>query len=210
MKKILFVTYYWPPSGKASLHWPLKIIKHLPSFGWQPLVLTVDEDTFTQKDETFINEIPLDVKVIRAKSYEPFDIYKRVTGKGKDEQLIASETISPKNKGLAHRLSIWIRMNIFIPDARIGWYFPAVKAGLRLLGKEKVDTIVSIGPPHTTHLIGKKLASKFSLPHIPVFIDPWVDISYYKNFKRNSITLSIDNRLEKSVLKNAAAVVFVT
>jgi len=210
MKKVLFITYYWPPSGKASLQWPLKIIKHLPSFGWQPLVLTVGEDTFTHKDETFINEIPLDVKVIRAKSYEPFDIYKRVTGKGKDEQLIASEAISNKNKSFTHRLSIWIRMNIFIPDARIGWYFPAVKAGLSLLEKEKVDAIVSIGPPHTTHLIGKKLTSKFSLPHIPVFIDPWVDISYYRNFKRNSITLSIDNRLEKSVLKNAEAVVFVT
>ncbi|HSW53829.1 MAG TPA: glycosyltransferase, partial [Ignavibacteriaceae bacterium] len=200
----------WPPSGKASLHWPLKIIKHLPSFGWQPLVLTVDEDTFSQKDETFINEIPVDVKVIRAKSFEPFDIYKKFIGKGKDEQLVASETISNKNKSFTHRLSIWIRMNIFIPDARVGWYFPAVKAGLNLFKQEKVDAIVSIGPPHTTHLIGKKLASNFNLPHIPVFIDPWVDISYYRNFKRNKLTLSIDNRLEKSVLQNAAAVAFVT
>ena len=210
MKKVLFITYYWPPSGKASLHWPLKIIKHLPSFGWLPSVLTVDEDTFSQKDETFIKEIPSEVKVLRAKSFEPFDVYKKFTGKGKDEQLIASETISNQNKSFSHRLSIWIRMNIFIPDARVGWYFPAVKVGLSLLNKEKVDAIVSIGPPHTTHLIGKKLASNFNLPHIPVFIDPWVDISYYRNFKRNELTLSIDNRLEKSVLQNAAAVAFVT
>ena len=210
MKKVLFITYYWPPSGKASLHWPLKIIKHLPSFGWQPSVLTVDEDTFTQKDETFLNEIPSEVKVIRAKSLEPFNVYKKLIGKSKDDQLIASETISTKNKSLGHRLSVWIRMNLFIPDARVGWYFPAVKAGLSLLKKEKVDAIVSIGPPHTAHLIGKKLSSKFSLPHIPVFIDPWVDISYYRNFKRSKFTLSIDNHLEKSVLQNAAAIVFVT
>ena len=210
MKKVLFITYYWPPSGKASLHWPLKIIKHLPSFGWQPLVLTVDEDTFSQKDETFIKEIPSDVKVIRAKSFEPFDIYKKFIGKRKDEQLVASETISNKNKSFTHRLSIWIRMNIFIPDARVGWYFPAIKVGLSVLKKEEVDAIVSIGPPHTTHLIGKKISSKLGLPHIPVFIDPWVDISYYRNFKRNKLTLSIDNRLEKSVLQNAAAVAFVT
>ena len=210
MKKVLFITYYWPPSGKASLHWPLKIIKHLPSFGWLPSVLTVDEDTFSQKDETFIKEIPSGVKVIRAKSLEPFDIYKKFTGKGKDEQLIASETISNKNKSFSHRLSIWIRMNIFIPDARVGWYFPAVKVGLSVLKKEEVDAIVSIGPPHTTHLIGKKISSNLGLPHIPVFIDPWVDISYYKNFKRNKLTLSIDNRLEKSVLQNAATAVFVT
>ena len=210
MKKVLFITYYWPPSGKASLQWPLKIIKHLPSFEWQPLVLTVDEDTFSQKDETFLGEIPEGVKVIHAKSYEPFNIYKKFTGKEKDEQLIASETISTKNKSLVHRLSIWLRMNLFIPDARVGWFFPAFKAGLSLLKKVKVNAIVSIGPPHTTHLIAKKLSSRFGLPHIPVFIDPWVDISYYKNFKRNKLTLSIDNHLEKSVLKNAAATVFVT
>jgi len=210
MMRVLFITYYWPPSGKASIYWPLKIIKHLPSFGWQSLVLTATEDTFSQKDETFVKEIPSDVKVIRAKSYEPFDIYKRFIGKGKDDQLIASETISKKNKGLAHRLSIWIRMNLFIPDARIGWYFPAVKAGSNILKTDKINAIVSIGPPHTTHLIAKKLASKFNVPFLPVFIDPWVDISYYRSFNRNSITLSIDNRLEKSVLRNAGSVVFVT
>jgi glycosyltransferase involved in cell wall biosynthesis len=213
MKKVLFITYYWPPSGKASLQWPLKIIKHLPSFGWMASVLTIDEDTFTQKDETFLNEIPADVKVFKAKSFEPFNIYKRFTGRSKDEQLIASETISTKNnppRRMAHRLSIWIRMNLFIPDARVGWYFPAVKEGIKLLSTEKVDAIVSIGPPHTSHLVGKKLSSRFKLPHIPVFIDPWVDISYYKNFKRSRLTLSIDNRFEKSVLKNAAETVFVT
>jgi len=210
MKTVLFITYYWPPSGKASLQWPLKIIKHLTSFGWIPSVLTVDEDTFTQKDDTFLNEIPKDLKVVKAKSYEPFNLYKKVIGKKKDEQLVASETISKKNNGFAHRLSMWTRMNLFIPDARIGWYFPGVKSGSQFLEKEKIDSIVSIGPPHTTHLIGKKLSSRFNIPHIPVFIDPWVDISYYKNFKRSSITLSIDNHLEKSVLNNAAAVVFVT
>ena len=210
MKKVLFITYYWPPSGKASLHWPLKIIKRLPSFGWMPSILTIDEDTFTQEDETFLNEIPPEVKIFRAKSFEPFNIYKKIIGKSKEDQLIASETISKENKSLIHRLSIWIRMNLFIPDARIGWYFPAVNSGSDFLQKEKVDAIVSIGPPHTTHLIAKKLSSQFSLPHIPVFIDPWVDISYYRNFKRSNLTLSIDNSLEKSVLQNAAAIVFVT
>jgi glycosyltransferase involved in cell wall biosynthesis len=210
MKKVLFITYYWPPSGKASLHWPLKVIKHLPSFGWKPSVLTVDEDTFSQRDDTFSNEISAETKVVRAKSIEPFDIYRKLIGKSKDDQLIASETISIKNKSFSHRLSIWIRMNLFIPDARVGWYFPALKAGTEYLRQEKIDAVVSIGPPHTAHLIGKKLSSKFSIPHIPVFIDPWVDISYYRNFKRSKLTLSVDNHLEKSVLKNAASVVFVT
>jgi glycosyltransferase involved in cell wall biosynthesis len=210
MKKVLFVTYYWPPSGKASLHWPLKIIKHLPSFGWLSSVLTVDEDKFSQIDESFISEIPGQTKVVRAKSNEPFNIYKKLIGKTKEDRLIASETISKKNKSFSHKLSIWIRMNLFIPDARVGWYFPAVKAGTQYLQEEKVDAVVSIGPPHTAHLIGKKLSSKFRIPHITVFIDPWIDISYYRNFKRSNLTLFIDNKMEKSVLQNAAATIFVT
>jgi glycosyltransferase involved in cell wall biosynthesis len=101
-------------------------------------------------------------------------------------------------------------MNLFIPDSRMGWYWPAVAAGSKILNQEKIGAIVTIGPPHTTHIIGKKLSKKFNVPHVPVFIDPWVDIVYYKNFNRNRVTLKIDNHLEKSVLENAKAIVFVT
>jgi len=210
MKRVLFITYYWPPSGKASLHWPLKIIKYLPKHAWQPLVLTVEDDSFSEKDESLMEDISPELKVIRTKSYEPFNIYKKFIGKKEDEQLVTSETISKSERSISHRISIWLRINLFIPDARIGWYFPAVKAARKLIKDEKIDTIVSIGPPHSTHLIGKKISRKFNIPHVPVFIDPWVDIIYYKDFKRNKITLSIDNHLEKNVLQNAKAIVFVT
>lgn len=210
MKKVLFITYYWPPSGKASLHWPLKILKHLTKYGWQPSVLTVEEDTFSQQDETMLEDISPDLKVIRTKSYEPFNIYKKFIGKKGVDQLVASETISKSNRRLSHRISIWLRMNLFIPDARIGWYFSAIKAARKVIKDEKIDAIVSIGPPHSTHLIGKNIGKKLNIPQVPVFIDPWVDIIYYKDFKRSKITLSIDNYLEKSVLKNAKTIVFVT
>ena len=81
MKKVLFISYYWPPSGKASFHWPLKIIRHLPSFGWSPSVLTVDEDTFSHKDNTFQDDLSTEVKIIKAKSYEPFNVYKKINGR---------------------------------------------------------------------------------------------------------------------------------
>ena len=211
MKKVLFITYYWPPSGKASIHWPLKMIKYLPEFGWQPIVLTVNKkDVFSKKDENLLKEIDKSLKVFKTNSYEPFDAYKRFTGKNKDDQLIASETISKTNDSLKHKISIWIRMNFFVPDARAGWYFPGVKEGKKLLKNEKFDTIISIGPPHTAHLIGMKLSKYFKTQHIPVFIDPWVDIAYYKGFKRSKPTLAFDNHLEKKVLKQADKVIFVT
>ncbi|AFH50583.1 Glycosyl transferase group 1 [Ignavibacterium album JCM 16511] len=210
MKKVLFITYYWPPSEKASLHWPLDIMNHIQKFGWQPIVLTTKDETFTQKDESLLRKVNPDWLVIKAKAIEPFNLYRRFIGKKPDEKLIASETISLENKSLAHKISIWIRMNLFIPDARIGWYLPAVREASKFLSREKIDAIVSIGPPHTTHLVAKKLSCKFGIPFFPVFIDPWVDIAYYRNFKRNKLTLFIDNYLEKSVIEKSAKVIFVT
>ena len=106
MKRVLFITYFWPPSGKATIHWPLKMVKYLPDSGWQPYILTATEDTFTQKDESLLNDINKNLDVIKTKSFEPFDIYKKFTGKTKDEQLIASETISRTDKSLTHRISM--------------------------------------------------------------------------------------------------------
>jgi glycosyltransferase involved in cell wall biosynthesis len=210
MQKVLFITYFWPPSGKATLHWPLKIIKHLPGYGWQPLVLTADEDTFSQKDESLLKEVDPDLKVFKARSVEPFGLYRRLVGKEKNAPLTASETISTTNRGFRHRLAVWVRMNLFVPDARIGWYWNAVRKGKKILQAEKINAIVSVGPPHTTLLVGKKLSKLSGIPHIPVFIDPWVDISYYQNFKRNKIAIALDCYFERSVLENASRIVFVT
>ncbi|MGQ9799892.1 MAG: glycosyltransferase, partial [Ignavibacterium sp.] len=210
MKKVLFITYFWPPSGKASLHWPLDIIRHLPKDEIEPIILTVEEETFTQKDESLLSKVDPNWKVIKSKALEPFDLYRIFIGKKKNEILVSSETISTENKSITHRIALWIRLNLFIPDARVGWNFTAVKAAGRFIKKEKIDAIVSIGPPHSSHLIGLKLSKRFNLPHIPVFIDPWVDIVYYKNLKRSFITKKIDYQLEKSVIENAQKIVFVT
>lgn len=209
-KKVLFITYYWPPSGKASSHWPLQMIKYLPDSNWLPTVLTINADSFSHKDESLSSQIDDKVEVFRTKVLEPFDLYRKFLGKEKDSPLIASETISLDNKDLKHRISIWIRMNLFVPDARIGWYPYAVKQGKEILEQSKYEAIVTIGPPHSTHLIGMQLSDKFNIPFFPVFIDPWVDIVYYKNFKRNPLTLLIDNYLEKKVIHKSSKTIFVT
>jgi len=210
LKKVLFLTYYWPPSGKASLHLPLAMIKYLPTFGWQPAVLTVEDESFAQKDESLIKEIDPALKVIKTKTIEPFEFYKIFTGKGKDAQLVASETISKENKSLTHRISLWIRMNLFIPDARIGWYPFAVKAGNRLLREEKFDAVVSVGPPHSVHLVAARIARNAHIPFYPIFIDPWLNIAYYKGQHRSRLTKMIDGRLERKILQKSKNAIFVT
>ncbi|HET9130837.1 MAG TPA: glycosyltransferase, partial [Terriglobia bacterium] len=210
MKRVLFVTYFWPPSGKASLHWPIRMIQYLPSHGLQPCVLTATEDTFSSTDASFEGVIDPSIRVRKARTFEPFNLYRSFLGMDKESPLVASETISRSNPGFRHRIAVWMRMNLFVPDARVGWYFPAVHKAKKFLKAEPVDSIVSIGPPHTALLVGNSLARYFGVPHVPVFIDPWTDIAYYRGFRRSAPTRYFDHHLENSVLNNAARIVFVT
>jgi glycosyltransferase involved in cell wall biosynthesis len=173
-------------------------------------VLTVDEDSFSHTDESLLREVAKNVKVVKTAANEPFNLYRKFLGKKPDSPLIASETISLNNADWKHKLAIWIRMNLFVPDARIGWVFSAVKGGKQLIESEQPKAIVSIGPPHSSHLIGKRLSKKFNIPHIPVLIDPWVDIVYYRDFKRSAPTLVLDRYFERSTLRSAAQIIFVT
>ncbi len=175
-----------------------------------PSVLTVDEDSFSHNDESLLNEVDKRIKVVKTAANEPFGLYRKFLGKKSDSPLIASETISLSNTDWKHKLSIWIRMNLFVPDARIGWYFSAVNGGCQLIESERPKAIVSIGPPHSAHLIGKKLSRQYNIPHIPVLIDPWVDIVYYKDFKRGTPTRVLDTYFERSTFEHAKQIVFVT
>ncbi len=210
MKKALFITYFWPPSGKASLLQPLRIASYLKEFGIEPTVVTVEEDRFNLKDETLLSQIPESLKVEKTKAWEPFSLYRKALNKPADSKLVASETISSSNSSFAHRASIWIRMNLFVPDARIGWYFYAVSKCKELLSKGTYDYIITNGPPHSAHLIGRKISKLYNIPHITIFIDPWVDIAYYKGLKRNRLTVKLDNKFEKTVVENAKLNFFVT
>lgn len=210
LKKVLVVSYYWPPSGKASLHLPLKLVKHLPSFGWQPVVLTVKEDGFSERDESLLGETDPALPVYRTDVLEPFEIYRLFTGKKKGERLVASETISKENRSLSHRISVWIRMNLFVPDARVGWYWHAKKEIYKIIEEHQISAIVVVAPPHSSHLAPWRISREKGIPFIPLFIDPWVDIVYYRGMKRGALTLMLDNYLEERVLTDSAAAIFVT
>ena len=210
MKSVLFVTYFWPPSGKATIHWPLGVIRRLEESGWRASVLTVENEGFERKDESMLARVPEEVEVVRARAWEPFDLYRKALGKKKGEPLVASETVSKEDAGLVKRLTMEIRMQLFVPDARAGWYPCAVKAGEEFMARKKFDAIVTIGPPHTAHLVGRSLAKRSGVPYFPVFVDPWTDIVYYRDFWRNPLTRAVDRRFERKTVEDAAGVVFVT
>jgi len=207
-RKVLIATYYWPPSGGAGVQRFLKFCKYLPQFGIQPTVLTVENPTYPILDKSLGKEIPSGVEIVKTRTYEPFSIYSAITGKDKSEA--TKPTITLKSKGWKSQLSRWIRANVFIPDARVGWTFTAKSKALELIQQQSFDAIITTGPPHSTHFIGKHVKKKAGIRWIADFRDPWSEIHYNQVLPRTSMAEALDRSLEKSVLKIADVVIVVS
>ncbi len=209
MKKVLLISYYFPPAGGPGSQRVVKFAKYLPKFGWQPIILTVKKGEFPYQDVSLKKDIPPQAKVYRTPSLEPFLIYKQLTGKRAEEPLPVGMLIEPK-KGITEKIASWIRANLFIPDARIGWLPFAVAAGLKILQKENIDILFTSSPPHSSQLIGLVLKKFSGLPWVADLRDPWTGIRYYNYIKRISVSRFIDGTLEQYILKNADAVTSVS
>lgn len=210
MKKVLIITYYWPPSGGAGVQRWLKFAKYLREFGWEPVIFTPSNPESPDLDETLEKDIPANIRVIRTPIWEPYTFYKRLQGKKKEERIQAAFLSEKKQNPVLESISVWIRGNLFIPDARKFWIRPAVSHLLPLLKAEPVDAIVSTGPPHTTHLIARKLHDATGIPWLADFRDPWTQIDFYRELKLSDYADRKHHRLEKEVLKSATAVTVVS
>ncbi|HMR45308.1 MAG TPA: glycosyltransferase family 4 protein [Bacteroidia bacterium] len=207
MKKVLIITYYWPPSGGAGVQRWLKFSKYLREFGWEPVVFTVANGEFPEQDNSFLKDIPKNLEVIKVPIKEPYVIYKLLTGRKKNEKIHAGFLTEKKKKSFLQDFAVWVRGNFFIPDARMLWIKPSVKALQQWLNTNTVDAIASTGPPHTCHLIAMQLKDKTGLPWLADFRDPWTNIDFYKDLKLTRWADKKHHRLEKTVITTADAVV---
>lgn len=177
----------------------LYFVKHLPNYGWEPIVLTVDPAvaSYPLTDTSLQREISTDTRVIRTNSFEPLRIYGNLVGKDK----IPYGGFSGDSK--TSSITKAIRGNLFIPDARRGWNFYAKGEALKISKEEEIDAVVTTGPPHSTHLIGLYLKRKTGIGWIADFRDPWAEIFYNKELRRTKLASSYDEKLERSILLHA-------
>lgn len=210
MKRVLIVTYYWIPSGGAGVQRWVKFTKYLRSFGWEPIVYTPENPEFPSIDHSFEKDIPQDIEVIKLPIWEPYNVYRRLTGK-KGEAINAGFISENKKQSLKDKLSIRIRGNFLIPDPRRFWIKPSVKFLSEYLKTHPVDAIISTGPPHSMHIIGKGIKKRFPrLPWLADFRDPWTNIDFYKDLNLSKPADFIHHKMEKSVITLADAVVVVS
>jgi len=209
MKKVLIITYYWPPAGGPGVQRVLKFAQYLPEFGWQPIILTIKKGEYPAIDETLIDDIPECCKVFKTNSIEPSFFYKKFTGMKPDEKIPVA-VLAEKTQNWKKKSANWIRLNLFIPDAKIGWIPFAVKYGKKIIKKEKPDIIFSSSPPPTVHLIAKKLAKWSGIKWVADFRDPWIEIYHYDNIKRSKYSKSRDKKLESTILNEADGLITVS
>ncbi len=219
MKRVLVITYYWPPSGGSGVQRWVKFAKYLPQEGWQPVIYTPENPEYTAVDHTLSAEIPHEAEIIRRPILEPYGVYRRLMGKGASTDMKtltagaasgAVTEISGGKKTFRQRLSLWIRGNLFVPDPRVGWVRPSVRFLKKYLAEHPVDVIVTTGPPHSMHLIGQALHRELGLPWIPDFRDPWSRMYYLKHLPMTGRTWRRLRAMEQSVLDECSAVLAVT
>lgn len=206
-KRVLIITYYWPPSGGAGVQRWLKFAKYLPEFGWQPVVYTVENGELPSEDKSLLKDIPKEAEVLKQPIWEPYDAYKKFVGRKKEDKINAGFLNENKKSGIADNIAVWIRGNLFIPDARKYWVSPSVKYLLNYLKEHPVDAIVSTGPPHSMHLIAMELKRRTGIKWVADFRDPWTNIDFYKDLKLTSFADKKHKKLEKKVLSIADEVV---
>ncbi len=204
--KVLIVTYYWPPAGGPGVQRWLKFAKYLPEFGIEPIIYTPENPSYPLIDKTLSAEISPDLKVVRTKIWEPYQIAEKLNPKTKDYK--AGNFEKPDKQSFLTRLSVFVRGNYFIPDARKLWVKPSVKFLKNYLLENQIETIITTGPPHSMHLIGLKLKKiNPNLKWIADFRDPWTQISYHKELKLTEKSSKKHLELEKMVLKSADCVI---
>ena len=201
-KKILIITYYWPPAGGPGVQRWLKFAKYLPDFGWKPVIFTPENPSYPLIDETLENEVPKDLEIIKTKIWEPYQLAEKLNKSNK--KFKAGQFDVGQNQSWKSKLSIWVRGNFFIPDARVFWVKPSVKFLKKYLTENHFDAFVTTGPPHSMHLIGLNLKKEFpNLKWIADFRDPWTEISYYKHLKLTKSSDKKHRSLEQKVFENA-------
>ena len=205
-KKLLIITYYWPPAGGPGVQRWLKFVKYLPDFNIQPIVYIPENPTYPIIDNGLQSEVSEKAIILKNKIKEPYGLAS-FFGKNKTKKISSGIIPNKKKQSFVERILLWVRGNIFIPDARFLWVKPSIHYLKKYIEENQIDTIVTSGPPHSLHLIGLQLKKELGVKWFADFRDPWTTIGYHKALKLSSYAEKKHKDLEKEVLNSADTII---
>ena len=205
-KKLLIITYYWPPAGGPGVQRWLKFVKYLPEFNIQPIVYIPENPTYPIIDKGLESEVSDKAIILKNKITEPYG-FASFFGKNKTKKISSGIIPNQKKQSFLEKTLLWVRGNLFIPDARFLWVKPSVKYLKKYIEENNIDTIVTSGPPHSLHLIGLQLKKDLNVTWFADFRDPWTTIGYHKALKLSNYASRKHKALEAAVLNSADTII---
>ncbi len=181
MKNVLIIAYQFPPMGGSGVQRTAKFVKYLRSFGWEPTVLTRSLKGMELRDDSLLNDIPDGVIIVRTKAYDPTGL-----------------------KGVIKLPGKFIGRKIFIPDAEMLWRMSSKSTARKLISEGDFSLIYTTSYPYSDHLMGLHLKKLFpDIPWVADFRDEWTKNPYLLDKPHNKLRMSIERKMEKSVLNTA-------
>ncbi|MDY6796179.1 MAG: glycosyltransferase [Actinomycetota bacterium] len=207
-KRVLIITYEFPPMGGIGSIWIAKYVKYLPEFGWEPVIVTVKDVPTNFPDGSIDDDLPPNLRVYRSFSLEPTRLV-RLLRRAKSPSASRSrdrggDKVVYSYTGLPLGVLAKIRL-LFIPDEKIGWFFFALLSSLRAIRENRPSVVSSTGPPYTANFIGMACAAITGLPWVCEFKDPWIDNPQEASV--NPVNRRVFIALEKAMLRRANAVI---
>lgn len=205
-KKVLIITYYWPPAGGPGVQRWLKFVKYLPKYGIQPIVYIPDNPTYPIIDNDLLKEVSNSAVILRNKIFEPYQLASFFS-KNKTKKISSGIIPNTKKQSVLDKVFLWIRGNLFIPDARVFWVKPSVSYLEKYIVENNIETIITSGPPHSLHLIGLDLKKRLDVKWFADFRDPWTTIGYHKSLRLSNYAAAKHKQLEQEVMQTADEII---
>ena len=203
-KKVLIISYYWPPAGGPGVQRWMKFVKYLPEYNIKPILYIPENPNYPIYDYSLNDEVSEKLEIIK----NPITEISNIISNSKSLNLIRSGNIpNPKEQSLLQRLLFFIRGNLFIPDMKILWKNKSIDFIENYLSKTKIDVVITTGPPHSLHLIGYELKKRLNIKWISDFRDPWVNLNYLNRFHLLPCVKRRHKKLRDKVLINSNSVI---
>ena len=206
ISKVLIISYYWPPAGGPGVQRWLKFVKYLPEFGVQPIVYIPENPNYPLIDEKLVQDVHPQAIILKHKIFEPY-AFASVFSKNKTKKISAGIITKNKKQSVVEKLMLWVRGNLFIPDARVFWVKPSVNYLKEYIQENNIETVITTGPPHSLHLIGLRLKKQLTINWIADFRDPWTTIGYHKELKLSNWAAKKHKQYEFDVLNSCDTVI---
>ncbi len=220
LKRVLLVTYCWPPDPSVGSLRPAKLASYLSHLGWQPLVVTV-RGGHRAPDQTRADDVRSGSIVLRTRTLaSPAAWYRKVKAwlyalagrrKAFTESLLswAPEKATPAaRESIPTRLKRTLVSLLHTPDEYLGWLPFATFASVRAAWTHRVDWVVSTAPPFTAHLVAGVAKAVCGIPWVADFRDPWA--SSEQKATPSPLAEALDRWMESLVMRHADRVVCVT